>query len=185
MTLTPAFLNSGCQKLDFDTVLPTSRQVWNLKKIEIWPQVTSGDLEWPLDYFFEKFSSKASFCGIICLLLKKIEIWPSFRDFWPQVTSNDLVTSFSEKMIPRASFLGVICLILTENEICQNLIFTIFSIFFSTGSSKIFLSKISIPARFGPFSTRLKKTIFQKKFPRGCRWFPLTLYFWEKVVRFF
>ena len=75
------------------------RRYWNLTLF--WRLLTSGDHGWPQMTsrltFFVNFSSRASFWGIICLLLKNIGIWLFFRDFWPQVTSNDLDISFLKK----------------------------------------------------------------------------------------
>ena len=115
--------------------LSTFEKDWNLTFFAIfdrlrpffrnfWPLLTFFDFK---INFFEKPASSASFWGIVCLLSKKIEIWPSFaifdlfrpffRDFWPVMTFFDSETNFYEKLSPRASFWGIICLLLEKMKI--------------------------------------------------------------------
>ena len=119
MTFKPVFPKGGCQKSHFQTWYPYFASILNWKNFEISPFLAIFDLLWPRitsrvlqSNFFKKLISKAKFLGIIRPLLKKIGIWPVFRDFWPQVISNDLETSFSEKPISTASFWGIICLLI-------------------------------------------------------------------------
>ena len=81
--------------------------------------LTFDDLFDPNTTFTGKLTPRASFWGIICLLLKKIKIWPfqaPFRDFWPLLTFFDPKTDFFEKLPPRASIWGIICLLLAKSQ---------------------------------------------------------------------